>query len=113
MWRVIYGRPTRTKRYVLLGFVIGWPLGIGEAVVTSIGAANFWGTVKMHFSQFGFACPFLGAVLGYVIAQRIERAERAEALRRAQRLCRSCGYNLTGNTSGTCPECGRAVVCHG
>jgi hypothetical protein len=20
--------------------------------------------------------------------------------------CRKCGYNLTGNTSGTCPECG-------
>jgi hypothetical protein len=23
--------------------------------------------------------------------------------------CRSCGYSLTGNTSGTCPECGTAV----
>jgi len=22
--------------------------------------------------------------------------------------CRGCGYNLTGNTSGVCPECGRA-----
>jgi len=21
-------------------------------------------------------------------------------------LCRGCGYNLTGNTSGVCPECG-------
>jgi hypothetical protein len=25
-------------------------------------------------------------------------------------LCRGCGYNLTGNVSGVCPECGRAVV---
>ena len=23
--------------------------------------------------------------------------------------CRSCGYNLTGNVSGTCPECGTAI----
>lgn len=23
--------------------------------------------------------------------------------------CRSCGYNLTGNTSGICPECGSAI----
>jgi rubrerythrin len=23
--------------------------------------------------------------------------------------CRGCGYDLTGNTSGVCPECGRAV----
>ena len=23
--------------------------------------------------------------------------------------CQSCGYSLTGNTSGVCPECGTAV----
>ena len=23
--------------------------------------------------------------------------------------CQRCGYNLTGNVSGTCPECGRAL----
>jgi magnesium-transporting ATPase (P-type) len=23
--------------------------------------------------------------------------------------CRDCGYNLTGNTSGTCPECGNVI----
>jgi len=26
--------------------------------------------------------------------------------RRVAGLCRQCGYNLTGNTSGVCPECG-------
>lgn len=30
-------------------------------------------------------------------------------LRRRKGLCGSCTYNLTGNTSGTCPECGTAV----
>ncbi len=24
-------------------------------------------------------------------------------------LCSGCGYNLTGNVSGYCPECGRAI----
>jgi len=24
-------------------------------------------------------------------------------------FCRECGYNLTGNTSGICPECGTAI----
>ena len=23
--------------------------------------------------------------------------------------CRSCGYNLTGNVSGRCPECGKGT----
>ena len=25
------------------------------------------------------------------------------------RLCPKCGYNVTGNTSGKCPECGHLV----
>jgi len=25
------------------------------------------------------------------------------------RVCKSCGYNLTGNTSGVCPECGTTI----
>jgi predicted amidophosphoribosyltransferase len=27
---------------------------------------------------------------------------------RSDSACLSCGYNLTGNLSGICPECGRA-----
>jgi hypothetical protein len=29
--------------------------------------------------------------------------------RHRQGLCTNCGYDLTGNTSGVCPECGHAV----
>jgi hypothetical protein len=29
--------------------------------------------------------------------------------RRRKGLCGSCGYDLTGNESGTCPECGKAT----
>jgi hypothetical protein len=29
--------------------------------------------------------------------------------RRMRGLCKSCGYNLTGNVSGVCPECGTLV----
>lgn len=34
----------------------------------------------------------------------------ARPRRRPPGACRSCGYDLTGNVSGACPECGRAVV---
>ena len=36
----------------------------------------------------------------------VARARR----RKARHLCAACGYNLTGNTSGVCPECG-LVLC--
>jgi hypothetical protein len=31
------------------------------------------------------------------------------AFRRLQGRCAVCGYNLTGNISGTCPECGERI----
>jgi hypothetical protein len=38
------------------------------------------------------------------------RQEREDALERIeQRCCGACGYNLTANTSGVCPECGTPV----
>ncbi len=36
-----------------------------------------------------------------IIVRQIE-----EAYRIAHGHCQQCGYNLTGNTSGVCPECG-------
>ncbi|HEY3246255.1 MAG TPA: hypothetical protein VGM03_23165 [Phycisphaerae bacterium] len=37
------------------------------------------------------------------------RRTRAMFQRRKYGLCVGCGYNLTGNTSGVCPECGVAL----
>jgi len=34
---------------------------------------------------------------------------RANARRVRQGVCLACGYNLTGNISGVCPECGTAI----
>jgi NADH:ubiquinone oxidoreductase subunit 3 (subunit A) len=51
-----------------------------------------------------------GAVLlAYVLARFVGRNRPAQS--NASR-CRECGYNLTGNVSGRCPECGAAVNEH-
>lgn len=39
-----------------------------------------------------------------VLSLLLFRADRSPLNPRA---CRQCGYDLTGNTSGVCPECGR------
>jgi hypothetical protein len=51
-------------------------------------------------------------VIGCVIAV-LELSGRRDALRArftADPTCATCGYNLTGNLSGICPECGTPVV---
>ena len=35
---------------------------------------------------------------------------RGKARGKDTRSCRRCDYNLTGNISGTCPECGTAAI---
>lgn len=44
----------------------------------------------------------IGALAIYLIRRR-KRKSPADH-------CKSCGYNLTGNVSGRCPECGKALV---
>ena len=46
------------------------------------------------------------AILGYVM-------DRLSSSRERKGLCKSCGYNLTGNVSGRCPECGQGLLENG
>ena len=45
------------------------------------------------------------ALTGIIIAVLIAATGRHPAPNR----CQACGYNLTGNISGVCPECGETV----
>jgi predicted Zn-ribbon and HTH transcriptional regulator len=37
----------------------------------------------------------------------------ARGTTQTERACQKCGYDLTGNVSGRCPECGEAVKLKG
>jgi hypothetical protein len=60
---------------------------------------------------------FLGGlclVVGLSLVHAVFRAKRVAStfrgiVRRDRGLCPACGYDLTGNVSGTCPECGRKI----
>jgi hypothetical protein len=52
-------------------------------------------------------------VLSLVLRRRIRRLLRRDLARLGLRcMCATCDYDLTGNTSGLCPECGAVVPDH-
>jgi hypothetical protein len=68
---------------------------------------------------YGMASPwfFVGRTTVFMAAMPIIFGYIASIGRRMARVpdhpvCRACGYNLTGNVSGRCPECGARVDAH-
>jgi predicted amidophosphoribosyltransferase len=55
---------------------------------------------------------FLGLILPSAILPTVVLYRLARSLVSAPHdgHCSGCGYNLTGNTSGVCPECGAPVT---
>jgi hypothetical protein len=62
-------------------------------------------------SAFAAGCPPWFLVLLFGLYPALAFTLRSVRLRRRRRRnqCIHCGYNLTGNVSGICPECGRAA----
>ncbi len=57
-----------------------------------------------------------GLVIGLLLAYPAVAFVRGPVRRwrrRRRGLCVACGYNLTGNVSGVCPECGRGIPSNG
>ncbi|MDB5330373.1 MAG: hypothetical protein JWP03_1524 [Phycisphaerales bacterium] len=52
---------------------------------------------------FGWSVVFIIAIV------KRRSNEHKRNLRKLNGLCLTCGYDLTGNVSGTCPECGEEV----
>src|SRR5688500_10199075 len=87
-----------------LGVALGVGLMATPAVLTwsrpALAAAYPWGgNVLLFVGQ--VVASFSGVLFGVPLMRR----RRREASMKAG-LCPSCGYDLTGNVSGTCPECG-------
>ena len=52
----------------------------------------------------------LGVLFGIYPMLALIRGPLRHCCRRRKDCCRNCGYNLTGNTSGVCPECGTEIT---
>ena len=86
-WREFEG--TTDRNWELAGFGYRW-----VHVRTADDAYDIW-------------VPFWSIVMMFLIIP-IYGLGRS-LMRNGYNQCRTCGYDLTGNTSGTCPECGTPV----
>jgi len=66
----------------------------------------FWDSVGFHFIKF----PLHIFVFVLILSAGVSAYSRVQSRIRMQSgLCPKCDYDLTGNTSGVCPECGTLI----
>ncbi|MGD8451537.1 MAG: hypothetical protein PVJ57_06935 [Phycisphaerae bacterium] len=80
--------------------LLGLLLLAGGAVMAAIYTGLMAGVGWVHMA---------GGLVWIWMCSRVFRKARLRRERAWQGHCVNCGYNLTGNTSGVCPECGTAV----
>ena len=90
--------PLRSLVVSILGLIVGWLAWVRSG---NPGHADTRPLVVTWLALVGTAA----VVSLYVMQCRSYRSGERE-LRRRQGRCLACGYHLTGNVSGTCPECG-------
>lgn len=64
---------------------------------------------QLSFELLMSTCVGAAAVLAYIPARLLFGHLRSATISDETWRCRRCGYNLTGNVSGVCPECGTRI----
>ena len=88
-----FARPDGTRQVFLPGLSVGWCFQV-------TGYRQVY--VSMRFFHLAIAAALIPIL--YVIFAQIRHFSR-----RKHGRCLSCGYDLTGNESHTCPECGTPI----
>jgi hypothetical protein len=110
VWRAAYNPVLKSVTYWLIA--IGAQV-LGQAVfrIISWQCAPFAGS---HAHWIRLLAPGIGAIAAgvltlWLVRRRITLNVRQQLVKLGLPTCLSCGYDLTGNTSGACPECGTGV----
>lgn len=101
------GREIRLARFRLWRQVLKDPILCGQPLLVSMSGGGITTLKLVH----GMRIPCWGAVVLFAAYPTIGllRGPLRRRRRRRGHLCQKCGYNLTGNVSGVCPECGRSL----
>src|SRR5262245_15406984 len=93
------GRKPSYVRYLLTWMAV---LGLLISVLCFFGRPRMWA-----FGLIPLVAGGAGALaVEYIFRQQIREHLRRQLNDRGIRVCMRCGYNLAGNASGRCPECG-------
>ena len=85
--------------------LVGWVTG-GLVINVGFDAATVAGLMA---GWTYLACIVTGIALFIVVLEMVSRRDTLKARFSDDPFCRSCQYNLTGNLSGVCPECGTKI----
>ena len=97
----------------------GWHVSRNDMIIRSgpyvisiagSGQRSYYISYSGQIHSRGVAAPYWIIVLLTAILPALWFRDHLARRRRLRTgLCRSCGYDLTGNTSGVCPECGEVI----
>lgn len=79
---------------------------IGPTNVTYPSGLRSFSALFVSYGTLIFLTALLPAIWGF----RLRRRQIWRNYYRQNGRCTSCGYQLTGNTSGVCPECGKPIA---
>jgi predicted RNA-binding Zn-ribbon protein involved in translation (DUF1610 family) len=90
--------------YVLLLFLL---VTLGAIIPMSI-----WNLPEFIWTLMSTILLLLEILIAFFCVRPVYRLLRWRTIYDPEnRYCGSCGYDLTGNVSGVCPECGEAISC--
>jgi hypothetical protein len=101
-----------------LGFTAWRGFGLGVAAIVASGVAALASGPRYGrgpdvllavLIYFGIACTVLQSAFVLSGYSSVRRYIRRQLNERNYPTCMGCGYDLTGNRSGSCPECGEDI----
>ena len=84
---------------------LGAVMGTGLTAIAVLTVITRWRDGDVAAAAGWSLCAAACATGAFVQARRVWRIRREQRRARAGR-CTACGYDLTGNVSAVCPECG-------
>lgn len=89
--------------------LLAWYYGITVVLAPVSLALGLFSQPPVPLRVIAAACLLILWASSFVVAMYLYIGHRDQRALGRQHLCRKCGYDLTGNTFGRCPECGEWI----